>query len=448
MVRAVDNVMQNYPIYKSHPFDTGKEYNGGVAHGLTFTDVLDRMYELTGNRKYLEYAAFLYMDYSHFFSWEQDAQLTNVLNKNYKLKCHAVHTYEHLRSLIVAASMLEDKQVKQALADYLQKIADVVTPTGGAIGDEWIAERLADATHTGYEYCSLHELMDSYSVLSQKTGLTKYAELAENIFYNAAQGARHPYHSCIAYLKTDNSYEMMGTRNGDNEPDRKQTRYKYSPVHQDVAVCCVPNAGRITPYFLQKAWMQQGKNTLVANFLAPCVLDTKLDGKNIRIENETDYPMENHFNFHLNLQESMRMVLKIRKPSWATSVWCSETYKLEGDYIIIERNFKSKDSFSLSFNTNVRTCKDLKGETYFAYGAQFFAYPIKAKEFQGRVYAKGFSDYLYEPLENTRFQYIDDHQATFHHGKIHVRLLNVHTGKKEYVDLVPLQETILRQAAF
>lgn len=81
MVRAVDNVMQNYPIYKSHPFDTGKEYNGGVAHGLTFTDVLDRMYELTGNRKYLEYAAFLYMDYSHFFSWEQDAQLTNVLNK-------------------------------------------------------------------------------------------------------------------------------------------------------------------------------------------------------------------------------------------------------------------------------------------------------------------------------------------------------------------------------
>lgn len=448
LVRAVDNVMQNYPIYKSHPFDTGKEYNGGVAHGLTFTDVLDRMYELTGNRKYLEYAAFLYMDYSHFFSWEQDAQLTNVLNKNYKLKCHAVHTYEHLRSLIVAASMLEDKQVKQALADYLQKIADVVTPTGGAIGDEWIAERLADATHTGYEYCSLHELMDSYSVLFQKTGLTKYAELAENIFYNAAQGARHPYHSCIAYLKTDNSYEMMGTRNGDNEPDRKQTRYKYSPVHQDVAVCCVPNAGRITPYFLQKAWMQQGKNTLVANFLAPCVLDTKLDGKNIRIENETDYPMENHFNFHLNLQESMRMVLKIRKPSWATSVWCSETYKLEGDYIIIERHFKSKDSFSLSFNTNARTCKDLKGETYFAYGAQFFAYPIKAKEFQGRVYAKGFSDYLYEPLENTRFQYIDDHQATFHHGKIHVRLLNVHTGKKEYVDLVPLQETILRQAAF
>ncbi|WP_418699220.1 beta-L-arabinofuranosidase domain-containing protein [Bacteroides sp.] len=448
LVRAVDNVMQNYPIHKSHPFDTGKGYNGGVAHGLTFTDVLDRMYELAGDKKYLEYAAFLYMDYSRNFSWEQDAQLANVLSKDYKLKCHAVHTYEHLRSLIVTAGISEDRKVNQALVDFLHKISGVVTPTGGAIGDEWIAERQADATHTGYEYCSLHELMDSYSVLYQKTGLTKYAELAENIFYNAAQGARHPHHSCIAYLKTDNSYEMMGTRNGDNEPDRKQTRYKYSPVHQDVAVCCVPNAGRITPYFLQKAWLLQGEENLVANFLVPCVLDTKLGGKNVRIENVTDYPMKNQFSFRLNLQEPMHLTLKIRKPTWVTGIHCSESYQSEGDYIVISRDFKSKDTFSLSFETEVRTCKDLKGETYFAYGAQFFAYPIKARELQGRVYAKHFNDYMYEPLEDTRFQYIADHQAIFHRGKIQVHLLNMRTGKKEEVDLVPLKETILRQAAF
>lgn len=448
LIRAVDNVMQNYPIHQSHPFDTGKDYNGGVAHGLTFTDVLDRMYELTDDKRYLEYASFLYEDYSRSFSWEQDAQLANILNKDYKLKCHAVHSYEHLRSLIVAASVSKDQQVKQALADYLHKISGVVTPTGGAIGDEWIAEREADATHTGYEYCSLHELMDSYSVLFQKTGLIEYAELAENIFYNAAQGARHPQHSCIAYLKTDNSYEMTGTRNGDEEPDRKQTRYKYSPVHQDVAVCCVPNAGRITPYFLQKAWMKEGDKTLVANFLAPCVLETKLGDKNVHIENKTNYPMENKFCFHLNLQEPMHLTLKIRKPSWATNIQCSEAYKLDASYIIINRAFKSNDSFTLSFNADVRTCKDLKGKTYFAYGAQFYAYPIKAKEIKGRTYAKHFNDYMYEPLENTRFQYMDNHKATFHHGKIQVYLMNVYTRKREQVELVPLKETVLRQAAF
>lgn len=51
-------------------------------------------------------------------------------------------------------------------------------------------------------------------------GDTALAESIENIFYNAAQGARHPYHSCIAYLKTDNSYQMDGTRNGDAEPGK------------------------------------------------------------------------------------------------------------------------------------------------------------------------------------------------------------------------------------
>ena len=68
LVRAVDNVMTNYPVDASHPFDTGMNYNGGVGHGLTFTDVLDRMYQLTGEEKYLDYALFLYLDYSKFYA--------------------------------------------------------------------------------------------------------------------------------------------------------------------------------------------------------------------------------------------------------------------------------------------------------------------------------------------------------------------------------------------
>lgn len=448
LVRAVDNVMTNYPINASHPFDTGKNYNGGVAHGLTFTDVLDRMYQLTGNKKYLDYALFLYMDYSSYFSWEQDAQLGNILDKNYKLNCHAVHTYEHLRSLIVAASISKDKQIKEALQKYIGKIHTTTTVTGGAIGDEWIAKRIADATHTGYEYCSLHELMDSYNVLLQRTGTTELAETIENIFYNAAQGARHPHHSCIAYLKTDNSYEMTGTRNGDAEPDRKQTRYKYSPVHQDVAVCCAPNAGRITPYFLQYAWMLDKEQALVANLLMPCVLDTKIDGKDIHIETVTEYPQKNRFCFRISLPQPMKVKLKIRKPQWATGIDCSTPYQIEGDYLIIERKFNTKEEFSLSFDTQVRVCKGIKGEKYFAYGAQFFAYPIKAKEIEGREYAKHFKDYLYEPLNNTRYQYIDDNAATYKNGKIKVRLLNSDTNTEEYVELIPMGKTVLRQAAF
>jgi len=152
------------------------------------------------------------------YSSEKDVQLGNIFDEKYQLQSHGVHTYEHLRPLIVAAYASGSSELQKSLAIYLSRIEKCITITGGAIGDEWIAKRLADATKTGYEYCSLQELLDSYSLLLQKTGNAKTADEIETIFYNAAQGSRNPYHSSIAYLKTDNSFEMLGTKNGEIEP--------------------------------------------------------------------------------------------------------------------------------------------------------------------------------------------------------------------------------------
>lgn len=446
LIRAVDNVMENWPIYQSHPFDAGKEYNGGVAHGLTFTDVLDRIYQLTGNQKYRDYALFLYRDYSSHFSSESDAQLSNILDDDYKLSCHGVHTYEHLRPLIVSAYSTKDDSLKIALDKYLQKISMVTTPTGGAIGDEWIAGKKADPTHTGYEYCSLHELLDSYSVLLQKRGNKEVAEQIENIFYNAAQGARHPYRSGIAYLKTDNSFEMLGTRNGYVEPDRKQTRYKYSPVHQDVAVCCVPNAMRISPYFIQKAWMQDNNGVLICHLLLPNTLETEIDGKKVRVKTETNYPNEHIFNFQITTEKPLQ--IKIRKPDWSTSVSCSVPFKEENGYLWIECSQAGSMTISLEYFTKVRVIEDAAGHHYFAYGAQIFALPFESEEIEGRVYKEGFCDYTYKPLNNEYYKYVDNHEARYENGKIIVTLFRERTGERVERHLVPIKQTILRQVAF
>ena len=268
-------------------------------------------------------------------------QLNNILNPNYKLQSHGVHTYEHLRPLIVAAYASNNSELKEALEIYIRRIENATTLTGGAIGDEWIAERTADATHTGYEYCSLHELLDSYTVLLQKQGNPKTAEAIETIFYNAAQGSRNPNHSCIAYLKTDNSFEMMGTKNGEVEPNRNQTRYKYSPAHQDVAVCCNPNAGRITPYFIEKSWLKENENTLVNVILMPNSVETKIQNQLIKIETITEYPYENTFTFKISNPNYVQPIMKIRKPSWATKVITNESYSMENDFIVIDRSFQT-----------------------------------------------------------------------------------------------------------
>ena len=447
VVRAVDNLMENWPVNASAPFDTGEAYNGGVGHGLVFTDVLDSMYRMTGDRKYEDYALFLYLDYSKWFQWEQDAQLKNILDENYKLKCHGVHTYEHLRPVAVAAGASDDPELKTALNLYLKKIHSATTVPGGAIGDEWVGGRDADATDTGYEFCSSHELMDSYGLLLRRTGNAAWGEQIENIFYNAALGAKHPERGLIAYLKTDNSYEMTGTRNGAADPNQKQTRYKYSPAHQDAAVCCVPNAGRIIPYFLQNAWMVDASGALVANVLMPSVLDTEVGGKRVSVRTVTAYPFGNSFTF--SVKSEGRVTLKIRVPSWADRVDCSAGYELRDGYVVIDGDFSGGAEISLSFDTKVRVVQDAKGVHYFAYGANFYAYPIKSEEIKGREYAPGYADYYYKAKEKAGiYRYLDDNGAVYEKGKIVVRLGNVNTGKIESVELVPLGKTVLRQAAF
>ena len=448
LIRAVDNVMQNYPVNQSDPFNAGNDFSGGVAHGLTFTDICDRMYQLTGDKKYRDYALFLYENFSENYTSEKDAQLKNILDDKYKLQCHGVHTYEHLRSLIVAAFTSGSQELQKALQIYLSRIQQTTTITGGPIGDEWIAGRTADATSTGYEYCSLQELLDSYTLLLQKSGNPEIADQIETIFYNAAQGSRNPEHSCIAYLKTDNSYEMLGTKNGETEPNRKQTRYKYSPAHQDVAVCCNPNAGRIGPYFLQSAWMKEGKRTLVASLLCPNVLETTIDHILLRIEEITGYPYENHFIFKIKSAKDIQFQLKIRKPAWAKTIETKEKYHVVNGYIIIDRKFAPVDEIELEFTAGVEVKEDLNHEKYFTWGALLFAKPISALELKGRVYAPGFEDLMYAPKDTNRYEFIKDHKASYKDGKIIVNLKNITTNKTEKVELIPFGETILRQVSF
>ena len=448
IVRAVDNVMTNYPINNSSPYSSGKEFNGGVSHGLTFTDVLDKMYQITGDTKYTDYALFLYRDFCKTYQSEKDVQLENILNPNYKLQSHGVHTYEHLRPLIVAAYASNDVELQKALQIYIERIEKSTTLTGGAIGDEWIAQRTANATHTGYEYCSLHELLDSYSVLFQKQGTGKSAEMVETIFYNAAQGSRNPDHSCIAYLKTDNSFGMDGTKNGEVETNRKQTRYKYSPAHQDVAVCCNPNAGRITPYFIEKSWLKENDNVLVNVLLMPNILETKIQNQLVKIETITEYPYQNKFIYKISNPKYAQFIIKIRKPSWATKVLTNESYTIDNEFLVFDRKMGKEDKIQIEFLTEIQIKEDANKEKYFSFGPLFYAKSFESIEQKGKSYLTNFDDLFYVSKDKSSYQFIIDNQAKFENGKIEIKAKNKSNNQIETIQLVPFGKTILRQVSF
>ena len=447
--RAAKDVMANYPINNSDPFGVQKSF-AGICHGLVFTDVLDRLHQLTGKQEYLDYAAFLYLNYSKNKLMEEDICLDNILNPQYKIKGHGVHTYEHLRSLTVAYYATGDVKLKKALDIYLRRIDSVTTPSGGPVGDEWIGGRKADASQTGYEYCSIHELLDSYSLLLQKTGKPDFGDKIEKLFFNAAQGARHPTESSIAYLKSDNSWYMCGPLN-DTIPVIRQTRYKYSPVHQDVAVCCIPNAGRIAPYYVRSMWMRDGAG-LVAALYGPSVLETSIRNQKVKIEEVTGYPNNYTIRFKFTLDNPLKFTVKFRIPAWAKGVSLNLPHTDKGNYILVTKTWQNGEEAVLEFTPEIELRHDIKKQAYYTYGPLVLAHPVEGnqsitKEFplpgfrDLQVVAREKIEYLFNP--NGKIEQADPMKLIFK-----ADLINPKTMQPEQVEMVPMGGTILRQVTF
>jgi uncharacterized protein len=461
--RAVQVTMTAYPAGQSHPFAVQNDF-AGVGHGLVFTDVLDQLYQLTGDERYRAYAGWLYKEYSHQPLSQDDLQLAHLLNPDYRLKAHGVHTYEHFRALLTAVYAADDPQLDAALAAALTKLETCLTPSGGPIGDEFIAGRQADASETGYEYCSIHELFDTYTHLLQKTGDLQWADRAEWLFFNAAQGARHPTdapHNGIAYLKTDNSLSMTGPRQPDDPQDAQnpQIRYKYSPAHQDVAVCCVPNAGRIAPYYVKSQWLRSAEG-LVAALYGASILQTEINGVSVKITQVTDYPFDPAITFSVETTWPTEFTLSFRKPAWATGFNISaENYTEQGNLIHLRKTWQTGATVSLRFETAVKA-HSWRAETFFSYGPLLFCLPLTGIFSPGREYAPGFRDSYYSLADSSTLHLRPGPQTAFtlerrpcdlaHPFDSLVLTGNLFTpsGTPHLTRLIPLGASLLRKVTF
>lgn len=409
VVRMTLNVMKNYPVHQSTPFK-GLNTSAGVAHGLMFVDVLYGLFDITKDKQYIDYALFLYEDYNRHDVSEKDCLIKNLLDPLYRFKGHGVHTYEHLR-VVALYDFYTGKQGKLYHA-YVDKLKNVLSPSGGPIGDEWIMGNICDPSAHGYEFCSIHELMNSFVFVS-KLGIDDRYRWVKKIYMNASLGAHHQKKQTIAYLKSDNSYNMVGSfqTKQPHSPHNIQTRYKYSPTHQDAAVCCVPNAVRITPYFLDSVTSIQG-NKLHIHIIAPVKINLQLDGRLYWLEIQQDSIFE-AYNVKTNLPEGSFVIETI--PSHVVEV------KM-----------------------------DQQGEAYFEMDEIVFAYSIAGDSLAVKEHLFGLEDVFIRPvLDHIPFEYANHSSNNIKRlgtTKIEVNLYQ--NGVEKKVVLIPMGSTDLRQVTF
>ncbi len=369
-------------------------YTWKENHDLMFVDVMESLYEHTGDATYPEFALWLYDTWNAAVP-RTDTSLQTLLDPDARWSDHGVHTYEILRVPIWLAATSGRADLARAARQSMHTLARYTLPSGGAVSQEWIEDAAPDPSAARYEYCALKEILVTLTSAYRTSGDPAYGDWIERLFFNAAQGARLPDGTAISYLTRDNR-ALCGGRDRDGK-----RREKLSPVHADVAVCCTPNATQIAGHHVRALWMRHPDGGLAAMTHGPSRLRTRVRGTDIEIISHTDYPFERTITFEVRPKTPVRIPLWLRNPGWSggTVVRCTGARIEErGGFVRVEKNWQPGDRVEISLTPDVRIVPAVNGEVALAHGALLYAEPVASHPVTLREYPGGLRDVEYEAV--------------------------------------------------
>jgi DUF1680 family protein len=393
-LRALDLTIDVLTSRNANPFGVEEGW-GGVAHGLMFTDVCEMASRITGEERYLIFAARLYDQFSEVPSYTDDLRLEILMRREIPFRGHGAHTYEHLRSLLLAAHVTGREDLKLAWKQAIRKLQPCLLPGGAGIGFEFILGVSADAERTATEFCTMLELRNSLLSALQKLGDASFGDMAEQITFNGILGARAGDCRHLAYCITDTCYCLDA-----HEPreGKEESRFKFSPAHQDVAVCCAPNAARQFPYFLGSMWASDSEG-FRALLYGPGEIHSEFSGVKVRITEETDYPFSDEILFHVDCDEPVWFRLSLRVPAWAGSMRLDvgdATVSEEPGWTHVTKEWKT-DTVRLTFSFEIEERMNADGRRSIHRGPLLFVHPIASRTVAFPNYPNGGQDLHFLP---------------------------------------------------
>ncbi len=370
----------------------------GASHDYMFSDVMERLFDLTGNVKYREFALALYQNLNQTAK-DADTSLPSLLNRDTGFRDHGANTYETIRLPLWLWMATGREDLGRASRNALDKLDRYTEVSGSGVSQESISNLSPDPSFTEYEYCATKEIQFTLESALQKTGVASLGDRIEWMWFNAAQGSRLSDGSAITYLTSDNRPHCDAT-----SPDGKRAdpSSKFSPTHSDVAVCCNPNAANVAALFVRGMWMRPSGGGLAALLYGPCMVSTTIQNVRVQIEEKTSYPFENTVEIELKPERELAFPLILRDPAWSsgTTVTCAgAAIRREGGYWIVTKKWRAGNTVSIRFAPSVREVPAVNGEVALKYGALLFVQPIEAQRKVTRTYpVPGFEDTYYLPV--------------------------------------------------
>lgn len=308
------------------------------------------IYELTGDQRLLDFAE----DYAEFLC-EHD-----LFNNSYRaflekdLHYNSNHTANigfSIRLPALLYSVTGKEKYLRASERIVARLREKAVHLSGAPVS--INEYIGPVgSITESEYCNFAFYNASYSYLSYISGKAKYGDYMEEMFYNAAQGARKKDERAIAYLSAPNQvYATMHSANAGAIQDMQV----YAPCHP--VACCPVNAVAVVPEFVRGMLLRDESGNVYATAYGPC----SLDHESISLQEQTHYPFRNKVSFRIRKQAQYAVFLKI--PEWASGYEIKinadtvSAQKNADGYAEVRRLWKENDLIEISFDTTVKVIR-------------------------------------------------------------------------------------------
>lgn len=170
----------------------------------------------------------------------------------------------------------------------------------------------------GTELCTVAEAMYSLEVLLSITGKPELGDRLEKLAFNAWPATfkkdmtAHQYDQQTNQVVCKISQDRVYTNNG---PDANI--YGLEPNFG----CCTANFHQGWPKFVEHLWMKTPDEGLAMVAYAPCVVETTIREKPVRIEVITDYPFVENVKLVIRCENGARFPIYLRIPGWCSSVY-------------------------------------------------------------------------------------------------------------------------------
>lgn len=339
ILKALSKVYATYPLP-----DLPKDRF--VPHGgATNLDPMLETYALSGDQRILDNAiAFANSDNFRQLAheWATEPELPDG---------HTVLYYEHARVPAVTFPWTGNKEAlaasKRALDMGLERHG---LPVGLASGQEHL---MGTGAIRGLETCTAAASAWTNKWMLQVTGHRQYADQMERAVLNAGAAAISRDFDTACYFQTLNRIDGVVPVHVIKDIEG----YAYSKT-AGPTLCCIGNATRLIPDYVQHLWMATLDKGLAATLYGPGTVTSFVGEKAtpVRIESATHYPFDNDVVMTVLPGQAVNFPLYVRIPTWVSG---PATVKVNGEaistppdesgFVRIDRTWNKGDTVAVNF---------------------------------------------------------------------------------------------------